>query len=69
MNIVLSIKEEMWHLVINEHKNDLCTLPWTKGSSLTAVDAIRTLSRHNGFFEKDDKGQLHYRLKAKVEVK
>ena len=35
-----------------------------KGSSLTAVDAIRTLSRHNGYFEKDNKGGLSYRLKA-----
>lgn len=31
-----------------------------KGSSLTAVDAIRTLARHNGTFEKDKKGQLYY---------
>jgi len=34
-----------------------------KGSSLTAVDAIRTLSRHNGYFEKGANGQLQYRLK------
>ncbi|RZA02404.1 MAG: hypothetical protein EOP47_07115 [Sphingobacteriaceae bacterium] len=33
-----------------------------KGSSLTAVDAIRTLSRHNGSFYKDDKGKLRYKL-------
>lgn len=29
-----------------------------KGSSLTAIDAIRTLSRHNGFFSKDENGEL-----------
>lgn len=33
-----------------------------KGSSLTAVDAIRTLSRYNGIYEKDASGKLHYRL-------
>jgi len=33
-----------------------------KGSSLTAVDAIRTLSRHNGAFSKDGQGKLHYKL-------
>ena len=33
-----------------------------KGSSLTAVDAIRTLTRHNGTFEKDENGRLRYRL-------
>lgn len=33
-----------------------------KGSSLTAVDAIRTLSRNNGAFEKDKNGKLTYRL-------
>jgi hypothetical protein len=33
-----------------------------KGSSLTAVDAVRTLSRHNGAFSKDEKGILSYRL-------
>lgn len=32
-----------------------------KGSSLTAVDAIRTLARHNGSFDKPN-GQLQYRL-------
>ncbi|MBE7177236.1 MAG: FAD/NAD(P)-binding protein [Mucilaginibacter polytrichastri] len=31
-----------------------------RGASLTAVDAIRTLARHNGRFEKDDQGILHY---------
>lgn len=33
-----------------------------KGSSLTAIDAIRTLARNNGHFLKDDKGQLSYNL-------
>ncbi len=33
-----------------------------KGSSLTAVDAIRTLARHNGIFEKDVNGKLSYQL-------
>lgn len=33
-----------------------------KGSSLTAVDAIRTLSRHNGTFNKDPDGRLSYCL-------
>ncbi|GAB2978695.1 hypothetical protein GCM10027049_12800 [Mucilaginibacter puniceus] len=33
-----------------------------KGSSLTAVDAIRTLSRHNGTFDKDKNGKLFYQL-------
>ncbi len=33
-----------------------------KGSSLTAVDAIRTLARHNGTFSKDAKGLLSYQL-------
>lgn len=31
-----------------------------KGSSLTAVDAIRTLARHNGTFDKDKNGKLFY---------
>lgn len=31
-----------------------------KGSSLTAVDAIRTLARHNGVFDKDHTGKLFY---------
>jgi uncharacterized NAD(P)/FAD-binding protein YdhS len=35
-----------------------------KGSSLTAVDAIRTLSRHNGTFNKDSSGKLSYKLHA-----
>lgn len=33
-----------------------------KGSSLTAVDAIRTLGRHNGTFNKDLSGRLSYQL-------
>ena len=33
-----------------------------KGSSLTAVDAIRTLSRYNGTFSKHENGTLSYRL-------
>lgn len=33
-----------------------------KGSSLTAVDAIRTLARHNGTFNKDQNGWLSYTL-------
>lgn len=33
-----------------------------KGSSLTAVDAIRTLARYNGIFDKDASGRLSYRL-------
>lgn len=33
-----------------------------KGSSLTAVDAIRTLSRHNGTFDKDHNGKLFFKL-------
>lgn len=33
-----------------------------KGSSLTAVDAIRTLSRYNGTFDKDADGIVSYRL-------
>jgi len=33
-----------------------------KGSSLTAVDAIRTLARHNGMFDKDKNGRLFYKL-------
>ncbi len=35
-----------------------------KGSSLTAIDAIRTLSRENGFFEKNEMGQYKYQLNA-----
>ena len=33
-----------------------------KGSSLTAVDAIRTLARHNGTFDKDGSGKVIYKL-------
>jgi len=33
-----------------------------KGSSLTAVDAVRTLSRYNGTFDKDEKGKVSYQL-------
>lgn len=33
-----------------------------KGSSLTAIDAIRTLARCNGQYVKDDHGLLHYHL-------
>jgi 7,8-dihydro-6-hydroxymethylpterin-pyrophosphokinase len=35
-----------------------------KGSSLTAIDAIRTLARSNGSFEKDKDGLLIYTLDA-----
>ncbi|OOQ60372.1 FAD/NAD(P)-binding protein [Mucilaginibacter pedocola] len=31
-----------------------------RGASLTAIDAIKTLARHNGRFEKDDEGILHF---------
>jgi hypothetical protein len=33
-----------------------------KGSSLTAIDAIRTLSRQNGNFNKDENGNLTFQL-------
>ncbi|SEB18322.1 FAD/NAD(P)-binding protein [Pedobacter hartonius] len=33
-----------------------------KGSSLTAIDAIRTLARHNGTFSTDTQGKLSYQL-------
>jgi uncharacterized NAD(P)/FAD-binding protein YdhS len=33
-----------------------------KGSSLTAVDAVRTLSRYNGVFDKGSDGKLAYQL-------
>ncbi len=33
-----------------------------RGSSLTAIDALRTLARHNGRFEKQDDGMLTYLL-------
>ena len=35
-----------------------------KGSSLTAVDAVRTLARYNGTFKKDAQGKLSYQLSA-----
>ncbi|MCE7064573.1 FAD/NAD(P)-binding protein [Dyadobacter sp. CY326] len=31
-----------------------------RGSSLTAIDAIRTLARHNGSFEKDENGKVKF---------
>lgn len=31
-----------------------------RGSSLTAIDAIRTLARYNGYFDKDENGLLTY---------
>ncbi|MFB9080098.1 FAD/NAD(P)-binding protein [Flavobacterium procerum] len=33
-----------------------------KGSSLTAIDAIRTMARNNGAFEKDYEGNLNFKL-------
>lgn len=33
-----------------------------KGASLTAIDAVRTLARHNGSFEKDANGTIKYFL-------
>lgn len=33
-----------------------------KGSSLTAIDAIRTLARNNGVFQRDDNAKLSYQL-------
>jgi hypothetical protein len=33
-----------------------------RGSSLTAIDAIRTLARRNGSFSKNDNGIVHYTL-------
>ncbi|MBK0378456.1 FAD/NAD(P)-binding protein [Mucilaginibacter segetis] len=33
-----------------------------RGASLTAIDAVRTLARHNGEFTKDSSGKLSYRL-------
>lgn len=33
-----------------------------RGASLTAVDAIRTLARHNGEFTKDEDGKLSYEI-------
>lgn len=35
-----------------------------KGSSLTAIDAIRTLSRYNGVFHTNEEGKLTYQLHA-----
>lgn len=35
-----------------------------RGSSLTAIDAIRTLARHNGIFREDKCGKLNYQLNA-----
>ncbi|WP_039866905.1 FAD/NAD(P)-binding protein [Pedobacter sp. BAL39] len=32
-----------------------------KGSSLTAIDAIRTLARNNGTFEEDQDGRMHFK--------
>lgn len=34
-----------------------------RGSSLTAIDAIRTLARENGSFITDDAGNMHYELR------
>ncbi|WP_205771827.1 FAD/NAD(P)-binding protein [Mucilaginibacter terrenus] len=33
-----------------------------RGASLTAIDAIRTLSRHNGSYQKDTEGVLTYKV-------
>lgn len=33
-----------------------------KGSSLTAIDAVRTMARHNGSFEFDENGGLHFKV-------
>lgn len=38
-----------------------------RGSSLTAFDALRTLSRQNGHFEKIEKGRLKYHLNRESE--
>jgi hypothetical protein len=35
-----------------------------RGSSLTAIDAIRTLGRYNGTFDKDERGKIVYKVKA-----
>lgn len=35
-----------------------------KGSSLTAIDAIRTLARHNGTFKTRKNGELYFKLSA-----
>jgi uncharacterized NAD(P)/FAD-binding protein YdhS len=33
-----------------------------RGASLTAIDAIRTLARHNGYFDTDPDGRLRFQL-------
>jgi uncharacterized NAD(P)/FAD-binding protein YdhS len=38
-----------------------------KGASLTAVDAVRTLARHNGVYFKDKNGKLIYQLSPNSE--
>ena len=38
-----------------------------KGSSLTAIDAIRTLARHNGTYIKDSDGKLKYQVAEESE--
>lgn len=38
-----------------------------KGSSLTAIDAIRTLARHNGNFKTDEKGHVTFSLSKESE--
>ncbi len=38
-----------------------------RGSSLTAFDAVRTLSRQNGYFTEGDSGMLHYTLNKESE--
>lgn len=42
---------------ISQHANYPVAI---RGASLTAIDAVRTLARHNGEFVKDDKGILHF---------
>lgn len=37
-----------------------------RGSSLTAIDAIRTLGKNNGHFEEDGTGKLKYHLNAET---
>ena len=39
-----------------------------RGSSLTAIDAIRTLARNNGEFQKDKDGKLSYQLDKESEA-
>lgn len=36
-----------------------------RGASLTAIDAVRTLARHNGTFSKDGQGMIHF-MKAEA---